>query len=72
MNVHTIVLAAGEGSRMQSKRAKSMQKIGGQTMLEMICRTASYISPKITLIVGFDKESIVEAVSYTHLRAHET
>ena len=60
MNVHTIVLAAGEGSRMQSKRAKSMQKIGGKTMLEMICRTASNISPKITLIVGFDKKSIIE------------
>ena len=60
MNVHTIVLAAGEGSRMKSEKAKSMQEIGGQTMLEMICRTAGCISSKITLIVGFDKESITE------------
>ena len=60
MNVHTIVLAAGEGSRMKSNRAKSLQRIGGKTMLEMICQTAGSISEKITLIVGFDKESIIE------------
>ena len=60
MNVHTIVLAAGEGSRMKSNKAKSLQRIGGKTMLEMICQTAGKISKKITLIVGFDKESILD------------
>tara|TARA_B100002051_G_scaffold187009_1_gene177047 strand:+ start:387 stop:1742 length:1356 start_codon:yes stop_codon:yes gene_type:complete len=60
VNIHTIVLAAGEGSRMKSNRAKSLQRIGGKTMLEMICQTAGSISEKITLIVGFDKESIIE------------
>jgi len=60
VNVHTIVLAAGEGSRMKSNKAKSLQRIGGKTMLEMICQTAGKISKKITLIVGFDKESILK------------
>ena len=60
MNVHTIVLAAGEGSRMKSNKAKSLQRIGGKTMLEMICQTAGKINKKITLIVGFDKESILK------------
>ena len=59
MNIHTIILAAGEGSRMKSKRAKSLQRVGGKTMLEMICKTAGSISTKITLIVGFDKDSII-------------
>ena len=59
MNIHTIILAAGEGSRMKSKRAKSLQKVGGKTMLEMICKTAGSISTKKTLIVGFDKDSII-------------
>ena len=59
MNIHTIILAAGEGSRMKSKRAKSLQMVGGKTMLEMICKTAGSLSSKITLIVGFDKESII-------------
>ena len=63
MNIHTIILAAGEGSRMKSKRAKSLQRVGGVTMLEKICQTAGSISPKITLVVGFDKESIIKESS---------
>ena len=48
---------------MKSNRAKSLQRIGGKTMLEMICQTAGSISEKITLIVGFDKESIIENIN---------
>ena len=61
MNIHTIILAAGEGSRMKSSKAKSLQRIGGKTMLEMICQTAGSICQKITLVVGYDKESIIKA-----------
>ena len=60
MDIHTIVLAAGEGSRMKSNRAKSLQRIGGSSMLEKICFTAGKISPKLTLVVGFDKDSVIE------------
>jgi bifunctional UDP-N-acetylglucosamine pyrophosphorylase/glucosamine-1-phosphate N-acetyltransferase len=59
VNIHTIVLAAGEGTRMKSYRAKSLQRIGGTSMLEKICLTAGSISPKITLVVGFDKDSVI-------------
>ena len=44
---------------MKSNRAKSLQRVGGVTMLEKICQTAGSISPKITLVVGFDKETII-------------
>jgi len=68
VNIHTIVLAAGEGSRMNSNRAKSLQQIGGTSMLEKICNTAGKISQNITLVVGYDKESIIsEAKKLTHL-----
>ena len=68
MNIHTIILAAGEGSRMNSNRAKSLQQIGGTSMLEKICNTAGKISQNITLVVGYDKESIIsEAQKLTHL-----
>ena len=60
MDIHTIVLAAGEGSRMKSNRAKSLQRIGGTSMLEKICSTAGSISSKITLVVGFDKDSVIK------------
>jgi len=65
VSLHTIILAAGEGSRMKSNRAKSLQKIGGTSMLQKICDTAGELSSKITLVVGFDKESIIsESESY--------
>ena len=68
MNIHTIILAAGEGTRMNSYRAKSLQTVGGTSMLEKICRTAGKISKDITLIVGFDKESIInEANTFAEL-----
>lgn len=68
MNIHTIILAAGEGTRMNSNRAKSLQTVGGTSMLEKICRTAGKISKDITLIVGFDKESIInEANAFAEL-----
>jgi len=68
VNIHTIILAAGEGTRMNSNRAKSLQTVGGASMLEKICRTAGKISKDITLIVGFDKESIInEANAFADL-----
>ena len=71
MNIHTIILAAGEGTRMNSNRAKSLQTVGGTSMLEKICRTAGKISKDITLIVGFDKDSIInEANTFTDLKYH--
>ena len=43
---------------MKSKRAKSLQRVGGKTMLEMICKTAESISAKIngdTFQIGSSK-----------------
>ena len=60
MSVHTIILAAGEGSRMKSNRAKALQRVGGSSMLKKICDTAGSISPEITLVVGYDKDLIIE------------
>ena len=45
---------------MKSNRAKALQKVGGSSMLQKICATAGSISPDITLVVGYDKESIIE------------
>ena len=67
MSVHTIILAAGEGARMKSKRAKSLQRIGGTSMLRKICSTAGKISPKITLVVGFDQDSVIKEANEYNL-----
>ena len=62
METSVVILAAGEGTRMSSSLPKAMQFLAGKTMLEHIKDTADAISSVQTII----------AVSYTHLRAHET
>ena len=39
MKIHTVILAAGEGSRMLSTKAKSLQPVGGYSMLKRIYET---------------------------------
>jgi len=60
VKIHTVILAAGEGSRMISKKAKSLQFIGGQSMLKRIYETASDITNEVSFVVGYDKESIIK------------
>ena len=60
MNIHTIILAAGEGTRMISNKAKSLQPIGGQSMLKRIYETISDITTETSFVVGYGKESIIK------------
>ena len=62
MKIHTIILAAGEGSRMISKKAKSLQLIGGQSMLNRIFATVSDITDEASFVVGYEKESIIKEI----------
>ena len=52
---------------MKSNKAKSLQRIGGTSMLEKICKTAAAVSKNITLVVGFDKESIIQEANALNL-----
>jgi len=60
--IHTIILAAGAGSRMISKKAKSLQPIGGQSMLRRIYETVSGITTEASIVVGHQKESIIKEI----------
>ena len=60
MKIHTIILAAGEGSRMISYKAKSLQPIGGQSMLKRIYETVSGITNVTSFVVGYEKEAIIK------------
>jgi len=60
VNIHTIILAAGEGTRMISNKAKSLQPIGGQSMLKRIYETVSDITTETSVVVGYGKESIIK------------
>ena len=62
MNIHIIILAGGKGTRMLSKKAKVLQKLGGRTMLHHVMTTAKKITDKISIVVGFDKEGVEKEI----------
>ena len=62
-NLHVIVLAAGEGKRMQSARAKVLQPLGGAPMLLHVLSAAAALQPvAVHVVIGFDAESVREVV----------
>ena len=59
MNIHTIILAAGAGSRMKSNQAKVLQRIGGMSMLQRVLQTTTKFNSKSTVVLGYDKEGVL-------------
>ena len=60
MNTHTIILAAGKGTRMNTNLPKVMQPLGGMSLIERVISTAQEISKKITVVIGHKKNLIKE------------
>ena len=61
MALDVIVLAAGQGTRMKSGKAKVLQEIAGRPMLEHVVLTARSLgADKIAVVVGHQKEAVKE------------
>jgi bifunctional UDP-N-acetylglucosamine pyrophosphorylase/glucosamine-1-phosphate N-acetyltransferase len=69
LNIHTILLAGGKGTRMLSKKAKVLQKLAGKSLLEHILCSAEEISSKTSIVVGFDKLTVEKEVSKISIKA---
>jgi bifunctional UDP-N-acetylglucosamine pyrophosphorylase/glucosamine-1-phosphate N-acetyltransferase len=69
-NVNVVVLAAGLGQRMKSKRAKVLHRAGGMTLVEHVVNTASRITPadRITVVVGHQAEQVKAVLKDTGVR----
>ena len=70
MNIHTIILAGGKGTRMLSQKAKVLQVLGGKTMLDHVMTTANNVTDKISVVVGFDKEGVEEEIREIGINAN--
>ena len=70
MNIHTIILAGGKGTRMLSQKAKVPQVLGGRTMLDHVMTTANKVTDKISVVVGFDKEGVEEEIKEIGINAN--
>ena len=69
MNIHTIILAGGKGTRMLSQKAKVLQKLAGKTMLQHLLVKANKVSDKISVVVGFNKDDVEKEISYLSVKA---
>lgn len=66
MNIYTIIIAAGKGTRMKSKNSKLIQKIYDKELVKRVRDLAIEIgSEKIITVVGHMKEQIKEVLGDT-------
>jgi len=58
--VNVVILAAGLGTRMKSRRAKVLHRAGGMTLVEHVVDAARAIAPayNITVVVGHQAEQV--------------
>jgi bifunctional UDP-N-acetylglucosamine pyrophosphorylase/glucosamine-1-phosphate N-acetyltransferase len=63
-DIHVVILAAGQGTRMKSRLPKVLHPIAGRPMVEHVLRTAESVDPStITLIVGHRADVIRERLA---------
>jgi len=63
VNLHTIILAAGKGTRMHTNLPKVMQPLAGKPMIDHVITTAGTLANKITTIIGYKKDVLNEHLS---------
>ena len=62
--IKVLILAGGEGKRMQSELPKVLSEINGKPMVKWVLEAikASGVDPRPTIIVGYKKELVMEAL----------
>lgn len=61
-SLHIIILAAGEGTRMQSNLPKVLHTVGGRPMLAHLLQTASSLQPDVVhVVIGSGADRVREA-----------
>jgi len=65
-----VILAAGLGTRMKSKRAKVLHEAGGDTLLNHVIRAAMNVAPpeRIVAVVGHQAEEVRRSVNNPGIR----
>lgn len=67
MKLGIVIMAAGKGTRLKSKRAKVLHEIGGQTLVRHVIDAAAQVVPPrdIFVIVGHQGDAVQAAVRET-------
>jgi bifunctional UDP-N-acetylglucosamine pyrophosphorylase/glucosamine-1-phosphate N-acetyltransferase len=63
-DIHVVILAAGQGTRMKSALPKVLHPVAGRSMIERVLLTARSLSPAtITLVVGHKAATVRERLA---------
>lgn len=66
-----LIMAAGQGTRMRSSKAKVLHELGGRPLIAHVCRIAAALTPRsVYVVVGHQAEAVKAAVR-EELEAHE-
>ena len=58
-NIHVVILAAGQGTRMKSRLPKVLHPISGRPMIDYVLQTAVSVAPQsVTLVVGYQADAV--------------
>ena len=69
-SVTVVILAAGLGTRMRSRRAKVLHRAGGLTLIEQVVNTAAAITPeeRIVVVVGHQAAEVRAALAHRRVQ----
>ena len=70
MNTNVVILAAGLGTRMRSKRAKVLHRAGGMALVEHVVAAAKSIAPaeRIVVVTGHQADAVESVLQPTGVR----
>ena len=72
MKLSVVILAAGEGTRLNSRKPKVLHDIGGRPMIEYVLETARLLKPDaIHIVIGAGAEAVRTAVNDNTSHWHE-
>jgi bifunctional UDP-N-acetylglucosamine pyrophosphorylase/glucosamine-1-phosphate N-acetyltransferase len=57
-NLQVLILAAGKGTRMKSRKAKVLHQVGGSALIEHVSHAAQSISSRVLVVVGHQADQV--------------
>ena len=60
--IDAIILAAGQGTRMKSNKAKVLHQIGGKSLLQHVVDAINPLSASINIVIGNDAELVKNSI----------
>ena len=60
--IDAIILAAGQGTRMKSNKAKVLHQIGGKSLLQNVVDAINPLSASINIVIGNDAELVKNSI----------